>query len=78
MTTPESCLGNVRIVYHTGAEYLFPHMNLSDVRKMLPEPGRIPTSTSCLSLVNVPIAAMSIPLRIINKIYLNDEEVWHA
>lgn len=69
--------GSIRIVDKTGEEYVFPHVNVTDLVSKLPESGRVPVSAPTLTIINVTFAVLSIPLRVIAHIYVGDEEVWH-
>lgn len=71
-----ACYGVVTVVDRLGSTYVFPDMNADEVRRVLPESGRIPASAPCLMLLNATMAVLSIPLRNVAKVLIADEEVW--
>ena len=68
----------VRVYTREGSVYTFPDMDAEAVKKVLPESGRLPTNSPSLSLVNVSVASLVIPFRVITEIYVNWERIWRA
>ena len=67
--------GTVVIETLDGESYRFPVMNVSLLKRMLPENGRRVESAPCLVLVNAAVATLSIPFRVIGKIEVEGSEV---
>jgi hypothetical protein len=76
--TQRAVLGNVVVTDKSGSVYTFPDMNVTLIRKILPESGRVPTGTPCLCLVNATMSVLSVPFRNVEKVCVEDEVVWHA
>jgi len=55
------------------AEYVFPDMDIAELKKALPESGRITTSNPTLALINASFAVISIPFRIVSTIEAEDD-----
>lgn len=73
---PESELGDVTLETIEGAVYAFPNMNIKALRDKLPEPGARPPS--CLVMVNVSVAALTVPFRILKAVKVGEEVLWDA
>jgi hypothetical protein len=56
--------------------YVLPDMSLSELKKALPQSGRVPSSMPTLAMVNASAAVLSIPFRIIATIYTDEEVLW--
>ncbi len=61
-------LGLVSIVTTQGSAYVFADMDLSELRRVLPESGRIPEDQPTITLMNVSIAVLSLPFRIVKSV----------
>lgn len=66
----------VKVVVTTkeGARYVFPDMSEDDMRKVLPESGRVLSNMPSLMMVNVSVAVLTIPFRIIKTIEVSTDE----
>lgn len=74
-------LCTVHVTTHEGAEYVFPDMSFSQLRGVLPESGRIRENMPSLMAVNVSMAVLSLPFRVIKRIEVktrgsNGEVLW--
>ena len=69
--------GTVTVCTKEGAEYVYPDMNVTALKKILPENGRIPENMQCLMMVNVSMAILSVPMRIIKAVRVEAEVLWH-
>jgi hypothetical protein len=67
---------DVVVVTREGAKYAFPDMTLEDLKRVLPESGRIPEGMPALMMVNVSVSVLTIPLRIVKYIEVNGEKLW--
>lgn len=70
-------MGVLRLKDRLGAEYVLPNMNVEDVRRILPEKGRVPTDALAF-FVNVSLCTLSVPFRIVQRVFIDAEEVWNA
>lgn len=61
-------LCTVCVTTREGAKYLFPDMSLAQLRGVLPESGRIKEDMPSLMMVNVSLAVLSLPFRVIKTI----------
>ena len=61
-------LGMVAIVTTQGSAYAFADMDLDELKRVLPESGRTLENQPTLTLLNVSVAVMSLPFRIIKTI----------
>lgn len=80
-TTPlgeRTACGTVYIHDKLGSVYAFPDANVNELRRVLPESGRIPESAPCLMIINATVSVLSIPMRNIEKVVMDDEVLWHA
>lgn len=79
-TTPftKATLGTVHVVDKSGATYVFPDMNVTELRRVIPENGRVPSGLSCLCMVNTSMSVLSIPIRNVQEIRVDEEVIWHA
>jgi len=76
-TSPEpKGLVTIRIYTTQGDEYLFPNVNLTMFKQGLPESGRINRSLPSLSVVNIHLAGLIVPFRIIEKVMAKGVELW--
>lgn len=68
----------VRVCTREGSQYLFPDMDVTALRRVLPESGRIPASCPSLTLVNASAALLTLPFRIVLRVELADdgEALW--
>jgi hypothetical protein len=71
-------LGTVRIVDKTDSEYVLPQVNITELRRVLPEDGRISESAPMLFIVNAAMATLSVPLRVVCSVSIDEEEVWRG
>lgn len=61
-------LGLVTITTTQGSAYTFADMDLDELRRVLPESGRVPQDQPTLTLMNVSIAVLSLPFRIVKSV----------
>jgi hypothetical protein len=78
MVSPSDVFGVVRIETHVGDEYCFPNMNVTTLKCILPEDGRLPATMPCLVMVNVSMATITIPMNVIRCIRVGAEALWNA
>ena len=77
-------LCSVCITTKQGSLYEFPDMPLEELRRVLPDSGRVPASTPTLMMVNASISVLSIPFKIIEKVTMRvrgqarEEQLWSA
>ena len=67
---------DVSVHTHEGAEYKLPVMNITKLKKALPDNGRVPEGMQCLILVNASFASLSIPFRIIRSVSCGATTLW--
>ena len=70
--------GVVTITDKVGSHYEFPDVNVSELKRVLPESGRVPANAPCLTVINVAMAVLSVPLRNVERVCVGEEELWHA
>lgn len=63
-------LVSVHIQTHGGDEYVFPGMDIVELRQVLPESGRMPDGQPTLSLINANVSVIAIVFRVIKRIYI--------
>lgn len=73
---PPSELGVVKVVTRQKSEYIFPDMPKQVVRSVIPESGRIPADQPALVMLNASQAVLTLPLRVVGEIYIDEELVW--
>jgi len=73
---PRSGLVTIRIYTKAGDEYSIPNVNLRMLEQGLPKSGRIDRDLPSLSVVNIHLAALIIPFRIIDKVMAKGVELW--
>lgn len=61
-----------------GAHYEFPDVDSRELRKVLPESGRMPEGQPTLSLINASMSILSVLFRIIKRITVDGKEVWRT
>jgi hypothetical protein len=67
----------VGIETHLGAHYTFPDMERGELQRILPKMNdRVPSGSESLCLVNMSLAALAIPFRIIKRVTVDTEEWW--
>jgi hypothetical protein len=69
-------LVTVNIRTKLDAHYEFPDVDMSQLRSVIPESGRIPEGQPTLALVNASIAVLSIPLNIVQTITVGSDTLW--
>lgn len=69
-------LVEVVVTTKEGARYTFPDMSEDDMRKVLPESGRVLSNMPSLMMVNVSVAVLTIPFRIIKTVEVGGEVLW--
>ncbi len=69
-------LVEVVVTTKEGARYAFPDMSEDDMRKVLPESGRVLSNMPSLMMVNVSVAVLTIPFRIIKTVEVGGEVLW--
>jgi hypothetical protein len=57
-----------------GAEYVFPDMVVDELKRVLPESGRIKEDMPSLMMMNASMAVLSLPFRIIKTIEVKTDE----
>lgn len=67
-------LCTVHVTTHEGAEYIFPDMSLGQLRGVMPESGRIPADMPSLMMVNISIAVLTMPFRVIKTVEVKTGE----
>ena len=67
-------LCTVHVTTHEGAEYVFPDMSLIQLKSVLPPSGRIMENMPSLMVVNVSLAVLSLPFRVIKRIEVKTRE----
>jgi hypothetical protein len=70
--------GTVRVLTKMGSEYTFPDMVVSELKRVLPEGGRIKEDMPSLMMMNASMAVLTIPFRIIKEIEVDKGEVLWA
>lgn len=75
---PSHVFGNVKVETFEEDIYLFPNMNITILKSMLPENGRRPEAMPALIMVNADMATITIPFRIIETISVDTEVLWHG
>lgn len=76
--TESDVFGTVVITTHEGHEYVFPSMNVTKLKSILPESGRVETTMPALVMVNTSVSALTVPMRIIRSVTVDTEELWSA
>lgn len=66
----------LRIVTSMDAVYTFPDINAEEVKRVLPESGRIPANQPSLMLLNASLATLLVPFRIVKEVTIDEELVW--
>ncbi len=66
----------ITVVTKMGAEYKFPDMSEGEVRKALPESGRVPSNQPAIMMVNVSGSVMSVLFQIVKEVRIGEEVVW--
>jgi hypothetical protein len=69
-------LVEVVVTTREGARYVFPDMAEGELRKVLPESGRLLASMPSLMMANASVAVLTIPFRIIKTIEVGGEVLW--
>lgn len=75
---PSHVFGAVKAETFEGDAYLFPNMNITLLKTILPANGRRPEAMPALIMVNADMATVTIPFRVIKCISTNDEVLWHG
>lgn len=70
-------LGTIFVETKERATYSIPDVEEEVIRRFLPETGRVFSSSSSLSIVNVSEACLSIPMRIVKQICFVSVEDTH-
>ena len=78
ITNPKKTdLCTVSIRTTLGDEYTFPAMDRQALGKVLPQgSNKMPANTPTLAMVNASMSVLSVPLRIIETIYVDGETWW--
>lgn len=81
----EGARAAVHIETKMGARYAFPDMVIEELKKVLPQSGRVLESMPMLSMVNISMSVLSVPFFIIKQISVvttnsqgevNEEVLW--
>jgi len=73
---PKDGLVTVRVYTKAGDEYAIPNVNLRMFEQGLPRSGRVDKNLPSMSVVNIHLAALIIPFRIIEKVMAKGVELW--
>ena len=73
----QALCGTVVIETLDGEEYVFPNMNVTALKAVLPESGRRPESMPNLVMVNASVSTLMVPFRIIRRITVGAEVLWN-
>lgn len=75
--TSSNELVEVRLETFLGACYSFPDMDVSVLSQVLPKgENRVPEGHGQIQLMNASVALLSVPFRIVEKIFVNGELWW--
>lgn len=70
-------LCTVTVATKLGDLYTFPAMDKKALAKVLPRgSNRIPANTPTLAMVNASMAVLSIPLQIVSKVLVDNQDWW--
>lgn len=69
-------LVTITIVTKQGSIYSFPDMPLAELKRVLPETGRTPTSSPSLMMVNASGSTLLVEFRIIQNVSVDEEILW--
>lgn len=76
---PSASFGDVEVETKEGDKYKFPLMNITTLKQTLPETGRVPEDQPSLVMLNMSMASLVIPFRIISVIWAGEEGViWES
>jgi hypothetical protein len=68
--------GTVYVLTKEGAEYVFPDMSVDELKKVLPESGRVLESMPILMMMNASMAVLNLPFRIVKQVRAGEEVLW--
>ena len=68
----------VIITTKEGSRYEFADMPVEELKRVMPESGRILADQPSLALANVSFVVMTIPFRIIKTIHAGEELLWES
>lgn len=71
-----SMVSTVTITTREGSSYKFPDVLRKYVLRALPETGRTPAESHALLLLNLSGAVLSLPLRIVATVAIEEEVLW--
>lgn len=76
MVSTGNDLAVITVITKMGAEYKFPDMSEGEVRKAMPESGRIPANQPALMMMNVSHAVLTLMFSIVKEVRIGEEVVW--